>query len=371
MMDPLLAVRGLRVSFATPQSRFEALRGVNLDVAPGEVMGVVGESGSGKSVTALAAMGLLDRKGRITGGEIRFAGEDIAGASRRRLRQMRGSTLSMIFQNPRSALNPVRRIGQQIGDALSAHLGLSRAEATVQAVELLRTVQFRDPEQSMRSYPHELSGGMCQRVMIAMAIACRPRLLLADEPTTGLDVTTQKHVMDLLVGLVRDRGMAMVLITHDLGLAAHYCQRIAVMEQGRVVEENAASTLFAEPQHPYTQRLVAASPTRESTIESLAGGGANLPPGMPAAQRAGQGPLLEVRGLAKRFANGTIAVDGVSFAVAPGGSLGLVGEFGIGKEHDLAPGVPADRPDRRRDRLRRPRHRCGARARLPPLGRSP
>jgi peptide/nickel transport system ATP-binding protein len=332
MNDSLLSVSDLRVSFATPDGAFEALRGVDLVIAPGEVMGVVGESGSGKSVTALATMGLLDRKGRITGGAIRFRDDDIAGASRRRLRAMRGSKLSMIFQNPRSALNPVRRIGQQIGDALSAHLGLSRGKATEQAIALLRTVQFRDPEQSMRSYPHELSGGMCQRVMIAMAIACRPDLLLADEPTTGLDVTTQKHVMDLLVGLVRERGMAMVLITHDLGLAAHYCQRIAVMEQGRVVEENEAGTLFAEPQHPYTQRLVAASPTRESTIEGLAGGGTvALPPRVPPAHRAGQGPLLEVRDLVKRFPNGTIGVDGVSFALAPGASLGLVGESGSGK----------------------------------------
>jgi peptide/nickel transport system ATP-binding protein len=331
MKDHLLAVSGLRVGFATPDGPFEALRGVDLAVTPGEVMGVVGESGSGKSVTALAVMGLLDRNGRISGGEIRFRGVDITGASRRRLRWMRGSALSMIFQNPRSALNPVRRIGYQIGDALSAHLGLSRAEATAQAIELLRTVQFRDPEQRMRSYPHELSGGMCQRVMIAMAIACRPELLLADEPTTGLDVTTQKHVMDLLVGLVRERGMAMMLITHDLGLAAHYCQRIAVMEQGRVVEENAAAALFAEPQHPYTRRLVAASPTRDSTIEGLAGGGANLPPRLPPAHRAGQGPLLDVRDLVKRFANGTIGVDGVSFTIAAGGSLGLVGESGSGK----------------------------------------
>ncbi len=331
MTDPLLAVSDLRVTFATPLGPFEALRGVDLAVAPGEVMGVVGESGSGKSVTALSVMGLLDRKARVTGGRIRFGAEDIADASPRRRRAMRGSALSMIFQNPRSALNPVRRIGQQIGDALRAHLGLSRAEATVQAVELLRTVQFRDPEQSLRSYPHELSGGMCQRVMIAMAIACRPQLLLADEPTTGLDVTTQKHVMDLLVALVRERSMAMVLITHDLGLAAHYCQRIAVMEQGRVVEENVASALFAEPRHPYTRRLVAASPTRESTIEGLVGAGANLPPSVPAVHRTGQGPLLEVRDLVKRFPNGTTAVDAVSFALAPGGSLGLVGESGSGK----------------------------------------
>ena len=331
MTDPLLSVNGLRVSFATPDGPFEALRGVDLAIAPGEVMGVVGESGSGKSVTALAAMGLLDRKGRIVGGEIRFRGADITRASRRRLRPMRGSAFSMIFQNPRSALNPVRRIGQQIGDALRAHLGLSRAQATAQATELLRTVQFRDPEQRMHSYPHELSGGMCQRVMIAMAIACQPQLLLADEPTTGLDVTTQKHVMDLLVGLARERGMAMVLITHDLGLATHYCQRIAVMEQGRVVEENAATALFAQPRHPYTRRLVLASPTRESTIESLAGGDAGLPPRLPPARHVGQGPLLDVRGLVKRFANGTIGVDGVSFTIAAGGSLGLVGESGSGK----------------------------------------
>src|SRR5207245_6460684 len=184
-------------------------------------------------------------------------------------RRLHGAALAMIFQSPRAALNPIRAVGDQIADAISAHKRLSRAEARAEALRLLHAVQIRDPEKRLSAYPHELSGGMCQRVMIAMAISCNPALLIADEPTTGLDVTTQKVVMDLLTGIAAERGMATILITHDLGLAARYCRRVVVMEQGRLVEEAEPKTLFRPPQHPYTKRLVAASPTASSRVADL------------------------------------------------------------------------------------------------------
>ena len=325
--EPLLSVEDLCVTFGTRHGPVEALRGASFTVAPGEVLGLVGESGSGKSVAALAAIGLLDRAGRITGGRIRFGGRDVAGLSAADLRQMRGAAVSMVFQNPRAALNPIRPVGHQIADALRAHTGLGWAEARGQALGLLRAVRIREPELRQDAYPHELSGGMCQRVVIAMAMACNPALILADEPTTGLDVTTQKAVMDLLAGLVRERGMALVLITHDLGLAARYCERVAVMEHGRVVEAAPPAALFRHPRHPYTQRLVAASPTPTSTVASLSPGAPpTVPP--PAPQ---PGVLLEVHGLVKRFDAGAPAVDGVSFHIGHGESLGLVGESGSGK----------------------------------------
>ena len=334
MTEPLLDIAGLAVGFATRRGTVSVLRGVDLAVAPGETLGVVGESGSGKSVTALAAMGLLDRAGRITGGRIRFRGQDITAAPRAVLRPLRGSALSMIFQNPRAALNPIRPVGLQIADALRAHRSLSRAAARIQALALLEAVRFRDAARRLGAYPHELSGGMCQRVMIAIAIACEPALLIADEPTTGLDVTTQKAVMDLLAELTRRRVMALILITHDLGLAAQYCARVAVMEQGRVVEQAAAAKLFGRPLHPYTRRLVAASPTRDSTVQSLVVGAAAAPPSPPPAALAAAprgGLLLDVRRLVKSFPGGVTAVDQVSFAMRPGESLGLVGESGSGK----------------------------------------
>ena len=308
--DPLLRIESLHVSFATRRGTVDALRGIDLAVDAGETLGIVGESGSGKSVTAMAALRLLDRAGRITAGRVMLCGEDLTTAPARRLRAIRGAVVSMIFQNPRAALNPIRTVGAQIADALRAHQGGHDS-----AVDLLRQVRIREPERRLRSYPHELSGGMCQRVMIAMAVACAPRLLIADEPTTGLDVTTQKAVMDMLAELSAARGMALILITHDLGLAARYCGRIAVMEAGRVVETAPADTLFRTPRHDYTRRLVAASPTS-----------------LPATVRPVPGQtLLEVTGLSKRFADGTLAVDGIDLRIGEGESLGLVGESGSGK----------------------------------------
>jgi peptide/nickel transport system ATP-binding protein len=240
----------------------------------------------------------------------------------------------MIFQNPRAALNPIRAVGAQIADAILAHRRISKQEAKLEALNLLRAVQIRDPERRMDAYPHELSGGMCQRVMIAIAISCNPKLLIADEPTTGLDVTTQKVVMDLLAEIAAARGMATLLITHDLGLAARYCRRVVVMEQGRLVEEADPLTLFHTPQHRYTKRLVAASPTATSRVEDLVPKGEALPavqikdvlplaPGTP--------PLLDVQRIVKRFDEGAPAVSDFSMTMGAGESVGLVGESGSGK----------------------------------------
>ncbi len=329
MTAPLLTIDNLKVSFSTRNGLVEALKGVSLSLDAGETLGIVGESGSGKSVTAFSVMQLLDRAGKITNGRIAFRGQDITRASRSMLQPLRGAAMSMIFQNPRAALNPIRTVGLQIADVLRAHEALSAPEARAKALKLLEAVLIRDPEARLDAFPHELSGGMCQRVMIAMAIACEPTLLIADEPTTGLDVTTQKTVMDLLAEITARRGMAMILITHDLGLAAQYCQRVAVMEQGLVVEEAVPASLFGAPRHPYTKRLVAASPTRTSTVDSLVVDAGEAAPRV--APRRPAEPLLQVSHLVKTFDNGFRGVDDVSFDLAPGESLGLVGESGSGK----------------------------------------
>jgi peptide/nickel transport system ATP-binding protein len=334
MTASLLQIEDLHVAFSTRRGRVEAVRGITVSLRAGEMLGLVGESGSGKSVTGFAVTGLLDKTGRITGGRILFKGQDITKASASDFRSLHGAAMAMIFQNPRAALNPIRAVGQQIADAILAHKRISRQEARAEALKLLRAVQIRDAERRMNAYPHELSGGMCQRVMIAIAISCNPSLLIADEPTTGLDVTTQKVVMDLLAGIAAERGMATILITHDLGLAARYCSRVVVMEQGRLVEEADPLKLFLLPQHPYTKRLVAASPTASSRIEDLVPDGEARPtvqvkeltpppPGTP--------PLLDVQRIVKRFDNGAAAVADFSMTMRGGESVGLVGESGSGK----------------------------------------
>jgi peptide/nickel transport system ATP-binding protein len=328
--SPLLQVEKLQVAFSTRHGVVEALHGIDISLEKGETLGIVGESGSGKSVTSLAVMRLLDRAGKITAGRVRFEGRDITHVGHSDLRQLRGSSLSMIFQNPRMALNPIRTVDQQIVDVLAAHGRLSRASAREQALDLLRAVLIRDPEARLTAYPHELSGGMCQRVMIAMAIACEPALLIADEPTTGLDVTTQQTVMELLARIKAERGMAMILITHDLGLAARWCDRISVMEAGRVVEQGPTEALFEAPKHSYTRRLVAASPTRHSVLADLAPDGPRVVE-KPHVHKPGTPPVLELVNVMKSFGGPTPAVNDVSFRLPAGGALGLVGESGSGK----------------------------------------
>jgi ABC-type glutathione transport system ATPase component len=338
MTESLLRIEDLHVTFSTRRGLVEAVRGVTLSLDEGEMLGLVGESGSGKSVTGFATTRLLDAAGRVTAGRILLRGQDITKISDGDFRVLHGAAMSMIFQNPRAALNPIRAVGQQIADAILSHKRLSKQEAAAEALKLLKAVQIRDPEQRMAAYPHELSGGMCQRVMIAIAISCNPKLLIADEPTTGLDVTTQKVVMDLLATIAAERGMATILITHDLGLAARYCRRVVVMEQGRLVEEAAPQTLFHHPQHAYTKRLVAASPTATSRIEDLVTDeerGRYL--AMLAACKPRPAPvpgtplLLDVKNLAKRYDQGAPAVADFSMTMAAGESVGLVGESGSGK----------------------------------------
>ncbi|GJD49681.1 Glutathione import ATP-binding protein GsiA [Methylobacterium crusticola] len=350
---PLLEVRDLTVEFATRRGTVQAVRRVDVAVARGETVGIVGESGSGKSVTSYAVMRILDRAGRIAGGSVTFSGVDLRAAGERQMRDLRGREVSMIFQNPRSALNPIRKVGHQIEDVLRRHAQAGSGDARARAVAALEQVRIARAAERYHAYPFALSGGMCQRVVIALALACRPQLLIADEPTTGLDVTTQKAIMDLVAELTRARGMATILITHDLGLAAAYCDRVVVMEQGRVVEAAAAETLFRAPAHAYTRRLVRATPRPGIGLRDLLPEPAPEAAPLPAGAGVVPGePLLTVTGLAKDYAGGGTApllrrllgrgragaapapvraVDGISFAVRRGESVGLVGESGCGK----------------------------------------
>src|SRR5947209_7475716 len=233
---PLLDVKDLTVQFSTRRGIVKAVKNIDLQVAKGETVGIVGESGSGKSVTSFAVMRILDRAGRIAQGSVMFSGVDVRAADDDQMRDLRGREMSMIFQNPRAALNPIRKVGVQIEDVLRQHAQADSATLTDKAIQILDQVRIARPRERYHAYPFELSGGMCQRVVIALALACRPQLLIADEPTTGLDVTTQKTVMELVTELTRARGMSTILITHDLGLAATYCDRVVVMEKGQVVE---------------------------------------------------------------------------------------------------------------------------------------
>src|SRR5215813_7181601 len=266
---PLLEVRDLMVEFSTRRGIVRAVEHVDISVAKGETLGIVGESGSGKSVTSYAVMRILDRAGRIAAGAVHFTGLDIGGADEDAMRDLRGREISMIFQNPRAALNPIRKVGRQIEDVLAQHAQADSAALTDKAIEMLDQVRIARPRERYHAYPFELSGGMCQRVVIALALACRPQLLIADEPTTGLDVTTQKTVMDLIVELTKERGMSTILITHDLGLAATYCDRVVVMEKGRVVETAPSREIFTAPSHPYTRKLMRATPRPGVSLRDL------------------------------------------------------------------------------------------------------
>src|ERR1700730_6757801 len=266
---PILEISDLTVEFSTRRGIVRAVQHVDISIAKGETVGIVGESGSGKSVTSYAVMRILDRAGRIAEGAVHFTGLDIRGATEDQMRNLRGREISMIFQNPRAALNPIRKVGHQIEDVLEQHSQADSSALTDKAIEILDQVRIARPRERYHAYPFELSGGMCQRVVIALALACRPQLLIADEPTTGLDVTTQKAVMDLVVELTRQRGMSTILITHDLGLAATYCDRVVVMEKGRVVETATSRAVFTAPAHPYTRKLMRATPRPGVALQDL------------------------------------------------------------------------------------------------------
>lgn len=278
----ILSVDQLSVEFRTRTGVVRALEQVSFRIRQGETLGIVGESGSGKSVTAFTIMGLLDRAGKVTAGEALFTNEagkqvDLLTTSEKELRSLRGKELSMIFQNPRTALNPIRRVGKQIEDVLRCHSGLQGQALKERAIAILTQVRIPDPAKRYTAYPYELSGGMCQRVMIALALACSPKLLIADEPTTGLDVTTQATVMNLLKDLATQQQMAAVLITHDLALASEYCDRILVMHAGHGVEAAPTHTLFSAPRHPYTARLIASTPEPHKSFADLLPIPGNLP----------------------------------------------------------------------------------------------
>ncbi|WP_406853593.1 ABC transporter ATP-binding protein [Alsobacter sp. KACC 23698] len=320
---PVLSVRDLDVRFRIADGELRAVRGVSFDVSPGETLAIVGESGSGKSQTMMAVMGLLASNGFVEG-SVKIAGEEILGLTPRELNRFRGRRMGMIFQEPMTSLDPLYRIGDQLAEPLVAHAKMSRKAARERALELLTLVGIPRPAERLGSYPHELSGGQRQRVMIAMALANRPEVLIADEPTTALDVTIQAQVLDLLADLKRRFGMAIVFITHDLGIVRRIADRVVVMRNGAIVETGLTEEVFARPQQAYTRMLLAAEPT-----------GRKAPPPMPAT------PVIEARDVRVAFTlrggwfgrgdRELKAVDGVDLTLLRGGTIGIVGESGSGK----------------------------------------
>jgi oligopeptide/dipeptide ABC transporter ATP-binding protein len=288
---PLLEVKGLKTYFYTEDGVVRAVDGVNFEVYPGEVLGIVGESGCGKSVTSLSIMRLISKPGRIDAGEILLDGENLLNLSEEEMTKVRGNRISMIFQQPQTALNPVFKVGDQLAEVLSVHQDLGKDAGQKRAVELLKMVGVPDPERRVEAYPHELSGGMAQRVMIAMALACIPELLIADEPTTALDVTIQAQILDLMRDMRREMGTSVILITHDLGVVAEMAERVAVMYAGEIVEQTDVQSLFDEPLHPYTQGLIGSIPVLGEIKEKLdvipgsVPNLVNLPPGCRFAPR--------------------------------------------------------------------------------------
>ena len=291
----LLEVRNLKTHFATKRGEIRSVDGVSFSIEQGEVLSLVGESGCGKSVTALSIMRLVSQPGRIIGGEMLFEGRDLLGLREAEMRQIRGNEIAMIFQDPMTSLNPVYTVGNQIAEAIRLHRKVSKKEAWNQVIEGMRDVAIPAPETRAKSYPHEMSGGMRQRVMIAMALACDPKLLIADEPTTALDVTIQAQILDLLNELREKRNLALLLITHDLGVVAEMADRVAVMYAGKIVEEALVRELFGQPRHPYTEGLLRAVPRldesgeatkrRLQTIEGVVPNPLDLPPGCRFAPR--------------------------------------------------------------------------------------
>ena len=290
-MDKLLEVRGLKTHFATDRGLFRAVDGISFDVPRGRTVGLVGESGCGKSVTSLSVMGLVAPPGKVEAEAVAFEGRDVLGLSADERRKLRGGKMSMIFQEPMTSLNPVHTIGQQIVEAILAHTTLSPPAAKARAIEMLELVRIPSPAQRIDDYPHSLSGGMRQRVMIAMALSCEPALLIADEPTTALDVTIQAQILDLLQDLQRRLGMAILIITHDLGVIAEVADDVLVMYAGQIVESAPVNALFADPQHPYTIGLLGSIPrldverARLATIEGTVPSPNNQPKGCRFAPR--------------------------------------------------------------------------------------
>ena len=274
---PLLEVKGLRTSFYTRDGVVRAVDGIDFHVDRGEIMGLVGESGCGKSVTSLSIMRLVANPGRIEAGQVVFDGQDLLKLSPDAMRRIRGDRISMIFQQPQSSLNPVWDVGKQIAEVLEIHRGMRKGAARDRALELLRMVGIPDPARRLKAFPHEMSGGMAQRVMIAMALACEPELLIADEPTTALDVTIQAQILDLMRNLRDETGTAIILITHDLGVVAEMCDRVAVMYAGEIVEQSDVTSLFRRPAHPYTRGLIGSIPVVGQVQDDLAVIPGNVP----------------------------------------------------------------------------------------------
>ena len=269
MNEPLLEVDHLEVQFFTRRGTVQAVRGVSFALDRGETLGVVGESGSGKSVMAQTLLGLTELPGKITGGDVRWKGQSLVHDASETLQRVRGREIAMIFQDPMTSLNPVFTIGTQIGEVVRRHMGATRKQARARAVELLQLVGIANPQERVNQYPHEMSGGMRQRVLIAMALACEPELLVADEPTTALDVTIQAQILDLIADLQQRLGLAVLLITHDLGVVAGLCDRVAVMYSGKLVELASADELYAEPAHPYTTGLLQSTPRLDVVMPRL------------------------------------------------------------------------------------------------------
>ncbi|MDO9380262.1 MAG: ABC transporter ATP-binding protein [Nocardioidaceae bacterium] len=334
---PVLDVRDLRVGYRGRDGVVPALHGVSLQVHEGERVAVVGESGSGKSTTAAAVLSLLPGSGRVTGGTIAFRGEDVTHADEKRLRRLRGREVGLVPQDPMSNLNPSMRVGPQIAETLVAHGLATRSEAKERAIALMGEAGIPDAGRRARAYPHEFSGGLRQRVLIAISLACEPQLLVADEPTSALDVTVQRTILDHLEELRAARGTSMLLVTHDLGLAAERADRVVVMSQGRVVETGPALQILQDPQEDYTRRLVAAAPSVATARERAAGRTAGAAPTTGRPDAPTNEPVLVVDDLVKTFSvrghRGQVltAVDHVSFSVAPGTTTAVVGESGSGK----------------------------------------
>ena len=363
---PLLHIENLSVTFRSEEGAVRAVDDVSIVLNPGEIVGVVGESGSGKSVTSLSVMRLIaDPPGKISGGKITYSGRgeevDLLSLPEREMRSYRGNDIAMIFQEPMTSLNPVMKCGKQVAEAIVVHQKCSLREAREKTIALFKEVKLPRPEAMYDSYPHQLSGGQKQRVMIAMALSCEPSVLIADEPTTALDVTVQKTILELLRNLQKERGMGVIFITHDLGVVAEIADRVVVMYRGKVVEEGPTQKVFFQPQHPYTKGLLACRPPldrrlkrlpviadfvdagEKQSVEVTQAQLAYTPPEIAAHQEKlyAQEPMLEIRhlqkwfpvrkGLFKRTVDHVKAVDDVSFSVYPGETLGLVGESGCGK----------------------------------------